>query len=104
MIRIQTQERCSKRKYWGGGGVKANDMLRAIYIVRSEPEHLVVSACTTSLLSAFCNVFRVVSGKNIRDNIFIIKLFLYNFLCILCFDCIYYDTDLRDALLYIVIS
>jgi hypothetical protein len=63
----------------GGGRVKANDMLRAICIVRSEPEHLVVSACTTSLLSVFCNVFRVVNGKNIRDNIFIIKLFYITF-------------------------
>jgi hypothetical protein len=25
---------------------------------------------------------------------------LYNFLCMLCFDCIYYETDLRDFLLY----
>jgi hypothetical protein len=28
------------------------------------------------------------------------RLTIHNFLCILCLDCIYYDTDLRDSLLY----
>jgi hypothetical protein len=56
-------------------------------------------ACTTlTFESVSLTVFRGISKKYIRDGLFMI------FLCILCLSCIYYNTNLRDDLLYSVVS
>jgi hypothetical protein len=56
-----------------------------------------------SLVDSYA-VFKGVSEKNIRDRFSMKRLTFYNFLCILYFICIYYETDLRGSLLYCVDS
>jgi hypothetical protein len=55
-----------------------------------------VCTCTTPALESFLKLY----GISEKNTIY----FIHNFLCILCLDCIYYETDLRDNSLYNVVS
>jgi hypothetical protein len=57
-------------------------------------------ACTTLTFESFLKLFLRVSKKYIRDRLFIKRLTPYNFLYILYLECIYYETDLIDSILY----
>jgi hypothetical protein len=63
-----------------------------------------IKACTSLTFKSSLELSIGDKWKNIRDWLFIKRLTLHNFSYILCLNCIYYETDLRDSTLYCVDS